>query len=208
MEIILENISKKYGSQWIFRNIDFHFEAKTKYALIGHNGAGKSTLLDILMGKIPYTKGKISYQVNGNIVGIDSIYKHLSVATTSMSLIEEFTLEEILQFHFRFRNIVKGLNQEDVLDLMELGKEKKKFISNFSSGMKQRLKIGLALFTDSSLLIFDEPGANLDLKSKQWFQTLLAKYLNDRTLLIASNDAEDYQICDHIMDIEDFKLVG
>ncbi len=205
MEIKLEGISKKYGSQWVFKDIQYHFKPNRKYALIGSNGAGKSTLINIIIGKIPSTRGEVSYKFEGAPISVDHFYKHLSIATTSMSLIEEFSLRELLHFHFKFRKPIKGITRDNIIDLLQLKKESRKYISNFSSGMKQRLKIGLALLTDSNILILDEPGSNLDEKSKEWYQELLMKFLGDRLLIIASNEKDDYRICDDMIDLSEFK---
>ena len=205
MNILLDKVSKRYGSQWIFRNVDYSFEEGYRYAITGSNGAGKSTLLNILVGKTPYTKGKINYLKDDKKIGLDDVYQYFSIATTSMNLIEEFTLEELVKFHFRFRKSISMINTQEVVALLELANEKKKFIHNFSSGMRQRLKIGLAVLSDSDVVVLDEPGANLDDKSKIWFQMLINEYIGDRTLIIASNEAQDYKSCQHILDLATWK---
>ena len=204
MEINLEKVSKRYGARWIFKDLSFRFQEGGKYGLLGPNGSGKSTLLNIIVAKTPYTKGNITYSRAGKSITIDNVYREVSIATTSMSVIEEFTLEELIKFHFRFRVPIQNINLSEIYQLLDLEKERKKMISNFSSGMKQRLKIGLALFSDSSVLLLDEPGATLDEKSKKWYQENLAKYLNRRSLIIASNEARDYEICSDFLNISDF----
>lgn len=205
MEIVLENLAKRYGSQWVFRNLDYHFKPGQNYALIGSNGAGKSTLLEIITGKIPYTKGKVSHYSDEVLLSEDVLFRHFSIATTSMALIEELTLEEAVKFHVRFRPFIDSISSDDFLGLLELMEERKKYVHQFSSGMKQRLKLGFAILTESTAIILDEPGANLDEKSKTWFQDLLQEYKKDRLLIIASNDAEDYRMCNNYLDLKDFK---
>lgn len=202
MNIKLENISKKFGTQWVFKDLNYLFEEGKKYALIGPNGSGKSTLLKIIIAKIPFTKGKIIYTNSTNKnVNAEDFFKYTSIATTSMSLIEEFSLEELLKFHFKFRKSIHQYSTSEILKILDLEKEKTKFISNFSSGMKQRLKIGLAILTESNVLILDEPGANLDDVAKLWYKTLLSDYLGGRMLIIASNEKSDYEMCDNIVEI-------
>ncbi len=205
LEIYLENISKRYGRNWVFKDLSYHFQSAKRYSITGRNGSGKSTLLSILCGKTPYSKGKIRYTDQGLALSVDEVYKRFSISTTSMLVIEEFTLEEIVNFHFKFRDLVGGLNTKDFLNALEMTGQKHKVISNFSSGMKQRLKLGLAICTQSNVLLLDEPGANLDRPSKDWFQSLLQKYLGSRTIIIASNDPEDYQICTESVNITKYK---
>ena len=202
MKITLNKLSKRYGSQWIFKDVDFEFLDQGKYAIVGSNGSGKSTLLRILIAKIPFTKGHIRYETNDGVqVNPEEIYSKISVATTSMSLIEEFNLLELVQFHIKFRKPIDGISSDEILEILELSDEKKKLVSNFSSGMKQRLKIGLAILTESEILVLDEPGANLDEAAKSWFLNLLHKYLNKRMLVIASNESSDLIMCDQELNL-------
>ena len=206
MKITLNKLSKRYGSQWIFKDVDFQFLNHGKYAIVGSNGAGKSTLLKILIAKIPYTKGGIQYESNDGVqINPEDIYSRISIATTSMSLIEEFSLLEIVQFHIKFRKPIDDLSCDEIIEILELAGEKKKLISNFSSGMMQRLKIGLAILTASDILVLDEPGANLDEAAKSWFIDLLRKYLNNRMLIIASNESSDLIMCDQELNLSEFE---
>lgn len=205
MQIILNNISKRFASRWIFKNLSFEFNEAGRYALTGRNGAGKSTLINIIVGKSPQTKGEILYFKNNKPLSIDLIFREISIASTAMSVIEEFTLEELVNFHFKFRPLVDKVEKEMVYSLIGLDNERKKTIANFSSGMKQRLKIGLAILSKSSILILDEPGANLDEVSKEWFQSMLSRFLEGRILIIASNDPEDYRSCNEYLEISNPK---
>ncbi len=206
MHIFLDKVTKKFNRQLVFSNVTFHFESGKSYAITGANGSGKSTLLQVIIGKIPTSKGKISYKSNtGEEINIDDVFKEFTIATTAMSLIEEFTLEEMIKFHFKFKKPVSEITPNQIPTLIELEKETKKNIGNFSSGMKQRLKIGLAVLSESSLVILDEPGANLDENAKNWYQDLLKNFLGERTLIIASNEKEDYAICENMIELESFK---
>lgn len=206
MEIILDNISKKFGNQWVIKNLSFHFREHHKYAVIGANGSGKSTLLQIIISKIPFSKGKLQYFKSQNTeISPQDIYKHVTIATTAMNLIEEFTLNELLDFHFQFKKPIIDGSRKEILKIIQLENEGKKLISNFSSGMKQRLKIGLALLTDSDIVIFDEPGANLDEAAKLWYHELIEKYLNNRMLIVASNEITDYKMCSEYVNLGDYK---
>ena len=206
MEIIIENLAKRFGRQWIFRNLNYTFSPKEKYAITGSNGSGKSTLLQVILAKIPYTNGELSFKTDdGKSINKDDAYKYFSIATTSMNLIDEFKLFEILKFHFKFRKSINGLSSNEILDILNLEKEKNKFIGNFSSGMKQRLKLGLAVLTDSDVVVLDEPGSNLDENAKKWYAELIKTYIGDRMLIVASNEIRDFEMCNKELNIESFK---
>jgi ABC-type multidrug transport system ATPase subunit len=206
MHIYLDKVSKKFNRQLVFRELTYHFQSGQRYAITGANGSGKSTLLQVIINKIPPSKGKISYKsASGKAISADDVFEEFSIATTAMTLIEEFKLEEMINFHFKFKKPISNIFKTEIPALLGLEKETKKYIGNFSSGMKQRLKIGLAVLSESSLLILDEPGANLDVNAKKWYQSLLKNHLKDRTVIIASNESEDYVLCENHLSLESFK---
>lgn len=208
MEIILNNIAKRYLYDWVFRNLTIHFKTTNRYAILGANGSGKSTLLKVLSGHLSPSKGTIQYKINSQEISKDDIYKHISFASPYIDLIEEFTLLESIQFHQQFKPFFNNLNTNDFLDLIQLKKAKDKEIRFFSSGMKQRLKLGLAICSNTSLLLLDEPTATLDEKSVEWFHLLLEKYTSNRLIIIASNEARDVKSCQEIINILDYKKAG
>jgi len=205
MEIILNNIAKRYLYDWIFRNIDYHFSSTYRYAILGSNGSGKSTLLKILSGHLTPTKGTIQYKIANQEIDKEDIYRQLSYASPYIGLIEEFTLSETIQFHRQFKPFLNNLSTDDFLELIQLKKAKNKEVRFFSSGMKQRLKLGLAICSDTSLLLLDEPTATLDEKSVAWFHELLEQYAANRLIIIASNEERDVTTCQKRINILDYK---
>ncbi len=205
MEIILNNITKRYLYDWIFKNINQHFATPIRYAILGSNGSGKSTLLKVLSGHLSPTKGTIEYKINGQSIDKDDIYQHLSFASPYIDLIEELTLTEVINFHKQFKPFLNNLSTADFLEIIQLKKAKDKEVRFFSSGMKQRLKLGLAICADTSLLLLDEPTATLDEKSVDWFHQLLEEYAANRLIIIASNEERDVITCQERINILDYK---
>ena len=76
MEIITDNLSKKFQRDWIFRNLKLHFQTPHSYTIIGPNGSGKSTLLQILAGILPATHGTVTFKKGAQIVPVEHIYRH------------------------------------------------------------------------------------------------------------------------------------
>ncbi len=205
MNITVENIGKRYLYEWIFKKINFQFKAATRYAILGTNGSGKSTFLKIISGHLSPSKGTILYQENDQSIDSDDVYKQVSFAAPYIDLIEEFTLQEAVEFHQKFKSFRSNITATDFLELIQLQHAASKEIRFFSSGMKQRLKLGLAICSNSSILLLDEPTSNLDEKSIDWYQQLLNRFADNRLILIASNEKRDIQDCEEQLNILDYK---
>ena len=206
MTIQLENIGKKYLREWIFKNVNYEFLSKEAYAITGANGAGKSTFLQILSGIIPATQGNIIYKIDNIETETAAVYNHLSIVAPYQSLIEEFTVAELYKFHFSFRQPkLATLAYTEWLDKLKLSNHGNKPLLFFSSGMKQRVKLGLAFYSPNDLLLLDEPTNNLDAQGIQWYNDELENILNKTTIIICSNQPSEYERCNHQIDLGRWK---
>jgi len=205
MDIHLEKISKRYQRDWIFKSVDFQFQTGGSYAILGPNGSGKSTFLKVLASHLTPTKGQISFSKNDQKIKLDEVYKNLSYSAPYIELLEEFTLTEMVDFHQKFKPFYENITTKDLIEKAYLKDSSVKEIRFFSSGMKQRLKLALSIFSKSDLLILDEPTTNLDREGIDWHKSLILEFKKNRTLLIASNVTEDFDFCDHQLNILDFK---
>lgn len=205
MEILLEDIGRRFNQEWIFKNINYQFIQGQSYAVLGPNGSGKSTLLQVLAGSLSPSKGKITYAHQEKAIDVEGIYKHLALATPYLELIEEFTLLELLHFHFKFKKIMDGWTVQKIIQLLQLENSENKEIRYFSSGMKQRVKLALACCTNSPILMLDEPTSNLDSQGLSWYLEMIEEFSKNRLLLICSNQAHEYDFCDHHFNILDYK---
>ncbi len=205
MEVSFRNIGKRYRYEWIFRGVNFTFEAGKKYAILGPNGSGKSTLLKVLSGHLTPSKGKVDFLLEDNKLPIDEVYRKISYAAPYIDLIEEFTLIEAIKFHQEFKSFSNQLSPADLIEILNFEKSKDKPIRFFSSGMKQRLKLVLAICSDSPLLLLDEPTTNLDTQGMNWYRDLIKEYGQKRSIVIASNVELDYDFCEAHLNILDYK---
>lgn len=194
MKIIAENLGKRFNFHWIFRNHNYTLQSGNSYAIIGHNGSGKSTLIQTLIGLIPISEGKLGYEKSAHQVSADDIYKEIVIAAPYLELIEEFTLQEQINFHFKFKKLKSGVDLAFLPELLWLDKARHKEIRFFSSGMKQRLKLGLAFFSDTPILVLDEPTSNLDRTGIDWYKAQIPDQ-QSRLILIGSNQEEEYEFC-------------
>lgn len=204
MKITLSNLSKRFNYEWIFRDINYTFEIGNAYALTGPNGSGKSTLLKIISGQLSPSQGTIIY-FNNKLIPVDQIFQNVSFTAPYIDLIEEFTFEECLNFHFAFKRSYNNYSVKELMEIAELQKHKNKAVKSFSSGMRQRIKILTTLLADSPIILLDEPTTNLDKVGVDWYLKLIEMIKADRLIITGSNMEREYQYCNHIIDIINYK---
>lgn len=205
LTITAEQLGKKYRKEWIFRRVNLTLKAGTSYTFVGPNGSGKSTLLQLLAGSLPLTEGKLTYVKNGHAIEPDDWFRYVSLAAPYLELIEELSLDELLTFHQTFKPFKAGLTNEAIADRLLLTHARHKEIKYFSSGMKQRVKLGLAFFADSPVVILDEPTSNLDRQGAAWYHEQVRQLGSDQLLLIGSNQPEEYDFCPNVLDVTQWK---
>ena len=191
-------LSKRFGTQKIIENFDQEFTEGKLYAITGPNGSGKSTLLKILSGSIPPSKGEVQYQDQNGPVSIDQWYKLMSISAPYMDVVEDLTLEELIGFQAKFKSQIENSELIHNLDFQGLNN---KMVRDFSSGMKQKLKLGLCFFSDSPILFLDEPCTNLDTKGIEWYQAQLQQN-RQKLILVFSNRPEEYPNADQIISLK------
>jgi len=202
MQVSLSDIGKRFNHKWVFKGLNMQFDSGLHYAVTGKNGSGKSTLLLIAAGYMSPSRGKVNWQINEKEIEPEKVFEHLSLASPYLELVEEFTLEETLKFHQKFKTFINGFNTESLIELSGLGESRHKSIRHFSSGMKQRVKLLLAIMSHTPLVLLDEPCANLDSDAVKWYQRLKTEFGSDRTFVICSNhNSEEYPEVRHVFSI-------
>jgi ABC-type multidrug transport system ATPase subunit len=199
MIVSLQNISKRFAQQEIIKDFSYTFEESKIYAIYGHNGVGKSTLLQIIAGTISPNEGIVTYTQQNKNIAVEEIYQHICIATPYLELIEDYSMEELLDFHFSFKKVLSGESIDTIYKLLPY--DRKKAIKNYSSGMKQRLKLVLALFTQSNMMLLDEPTANFDEEGIIWYKNLMQQYRKNRLTIIASAQKYDHDFCDELISL-------
>jgi ABC-type multidrug transport system ATPase subunit len=201
----VQNAAKRFHREWIFKNLNLELSAGDALAITGGNGSGKSTLLKCLSGAIPLTQGSIEYKEGATLLAEENWFRSLAIATPYLELPEEFTLNEALAFHFQFKRPLNQLSTTEILEILGLQKHQTKYISQFSSGMKQRVKLALAIFSEVPLVLLDEPTTNLDKQGVNWYLELIQQYAQDRILVVCSNEPREYDFCAKKISLEDYK---
>ena len=213
MKITLQNLGKRYNREWIFRHIEYEFIVGKKYAITGSNGSGKSTLLQVIAGSLMHNEGSVEISSQQWAVGSGQLanttknkhqtisneqhYQYISIATPYLELIEEMTAIEMLRFHSTFKQLI--LPAAEILQIVNLQASANKQIRYYSSGMKQRVKLAQAFFSNTSVLLLDEPCTNLDKQGIELYRHLIKTLCKQRLVLICSNDSIEYESCSAIV---------
>ncbi|HVE61194.1 MAG TPA: ATP-binding cassette domain-containing protein [Chitinophagaceae bacterium] len=205
MNIELSKAGKRFNREWIFRKADFVFKTANSYAITGPNGSGKSTLLQCIGGMLQLSEGKIEYTNGNGQLAMEKAYRHISFCAPYIEVIEEMTLLEFLNFHIQFKPFFADITIYQIIEMIDLQKAIDKQIRNFSSGMKQRLRLAQAVFSDTPILLLDEPCTNLDETGIQLYNSLITNYCQNRLVIVSSNDEVEYRFCKEKIDIQNYK---
>lgn len=205
MQITLSNTGKRFNREWIFRHCSYTFTSEKNYAITGPNGSGKSTLLQVIAGATLHNEGTIEYNDGQRTTSNEQHYSNISIAAPYLELIEEMTAKEMLDFHSKFKPLIQSLSIEDMLKIVGLEKAVNKQLRYFSSGMKQRLKLAQAFFSNAPVLLLDEPTTNLDADGIALYQSLISNYTKEKLVIVSSNVKEEYGFCEEVIEIGKYK---
>lgn len=205
MKICLEKAGKRYQRHWVFKELNYTFESPNAYALLGANGSGKSTLLRVVSGIQAASQGKVLYQNHGKDIALTDAFPTLSYCAPGMELPEEMTMREFFDFHFSFKKPIGGLKIRDIIGLTGLEKSSRNPIADYSSGMKQRVKLAQAIFSDTPVLLLDEPATNLDEAGVQQYLEWMTQFGGNRLVIVASNDEREYSFCKERLIVSDYQ---
>ena len=205
MKISLTDAGKRFNRDWIFRHLTYEFSAGQSYAIVGPNGSGKSTLLQVLSGSMNINEGNVQYSTLNAQCPAEDIYKYVSICAPYLEVVEEMTLIEFLNFHSGFKPFLSSVTSEMIISILGLEAAIDKQIRNYSSGMKQRVKLAQAIFSDVPVVLLDEPCTNLDATGIRLYHDLINEYCKDRMVVVSSNDEVEYSFCKEKLNISDWK---
>jgi ABC-type multidrug transport system ATPase subunit len=222
MKVSLTDAGKRFNRDWIFRHFTYTFESGVSYAITGPNGSGKSTLLQAVSGSLQLNEGRVEYvkgpsihfrhgakeEAQRNIKGQlpdEYVFNEVSICAPYLELVEEMTLKEFLQFHRVFKPLLPGVDDDLIISSMGLENAKGKEIRYFSSGMKQRAKLAQCIFSDTAVVLLDEPCTNLDAAGIRVYHQLIHDYCRERIVIVSSNDEVEYKFCTEQINVMNLK---
>lgn len=206
MKVSLTDAGKRFNRDWIFRHFNYQFEEGRKYAITGPNGSGKSTLLQTIGGSMMASEGRIQYSRNGSALETEKVYNYISFCAPYLEVVEEMTFRELLQFHQKFKQFLPGLTPEEIISIVGLEKAANRQIRYYSSGMKQRVKLAQCIFSDTPVVLLDEPCTNFDTAGVNLYHKLIKEYALNRLVVVSSNDEVEYGFCEETIDIMNYKV--
>ncbi len=204
------SLEKSFLNKVIFKNVTLDIKEGDSIAVTGRNGSGKSTLLKVLANLIKPNKGKIEIFDNGKEVIPDKVHLYLGMIAPYINLYDELSAYENLEFFFdlKCKNGTYKDKKERIkylLDKINLYSRRNDDVKNYSSGMKQRVKLAFAIINDPKILLLDEPRTNLDVEGIDLVYKVAEEQIKNGILILATNEPEDTRLCQRIISIEDYK---
>lgn len=212
MDIVVENITKRFGTQKAVDNVSFQVKTGEILGFLGPNGAGKSTTMRAITCYLPPNEGDI--RVGGLSIheNAEEIKKNIGYLPESNPLYQEMAVIDYLKFVAQLHGIDKSRVSQRILDMVQtcgLAGEKHKKIRELSKGYKQRVGLAQALIHDPEVLILDEPTSGLDPNQIVEIRDLIREIGKEKTVLLSSHIlAEVEATCDRILIINNGKIVA
>ena len=152
------------------------------------------------------SKGTVAYKTEADVqIEQAAVFNQVGFSAPGQEIIDELTLNEFLEFHFSFKRLLPTLTITDIIELTGLKNSANKPIGDYSSGMRQRVKLAQAIFSDTPVLLLDEPCTNLDQQGVEQYRSWIETYTKGRTIVVASNDPREYFFCREQIALEDYK---
>jgi len=205
MKVSLTDAGKRFNRDWVFRHLTYTFQENNSYAIVGPNGSGKSTLLQVLSGAMQASEGKCEWAMGNGQLANENVYGFVAICAPYLELVEEMTLKEFLEFHLHFKPWLPMVDSPSIVDTIGLQQALNKQIRHYSSGMKQRVKLAQAFFSDTPVLFLDEPCTNLDAAGVELYHRLISQYCTNRLVIVSSNDEVEYSFCSERINVMDYK---
>jgi len=197
LSITCTDIAKRYVKEVLFKDFTYTFEDTKKYVLLGANSTGKSTLLKIIGGAIAPSKGEVNYSLPTEKNEL------FSFSSPEMHLLDDFTVKELFELHFQFKTPKISLKEQ--WEESNLTNFLNKRYSELSSGLKNKVKLALAIFTKAPVLLLDEPCTNFDDNNTKWYQNMIATFCSHQLIIVASNQSSEYTFCTEQLNLNQYK---
>ncbi len=210
MSIVVQEVTKLFGSQKALDNVSFTVKKGEIFGFLGPNGAGKTTMMKIIMGVIPPTEGNVLVNEKDILTNEIEIKKQIGYLAENNPLYYDMYVREYLSFVASMYHIKnKKQRIDEIIEQTGLTDEQHKLIGSLSKGYKQRVGIAQALIHNPSVLILDEPTSGLDPNQIIEIRNLIAQVGKDKTVLLSTHLMQEVEaICDRVIIINKGKIVA
>ena len=196
--IEIKNVFKQYKKQKVLKDISLNIKEGEIFGLLGSSGAGKTTLIRLIMGMEKTDGGEIF--INGNKVPHLKTIETIGYTAQADALYTDLSAEENMKFYCRLYKVPKKEIKDRIekcLGVVNLNKDAKKIVSNYSGGMKRRLSLAISLIHNPKVLVLDEPTVGMDpLLRKQIWEELYRLKKSGVTIVITTHVMDEAQYCD------------
>lgn len=207
MSIIVENISKSYGTQKALDNVSFTVKKGEIVGFLGPNGAGKSTLMKILTTYIAADEGKALINDNNVSENQKAVQQAVGYLPEHNPLYLDLYVREYLEFNADVYNVSKS-RIEEVIQLTGLSPESHKKIGQLSKGYRQRVGLASAMLHNPDVLILDEPTTGLDPNQLVEIRNVIKNVGKNKTVFLSTHIMQEVEaICDRVIIINNGKIV-
>jgi ABC-2 type transport system ATP-binding protein len=212
MDIVIENLTKRYGTQKAIDNISLKVATGEILGFLGPNGAGKTTTMKIITSFIAADEGKV--YIGGKLLA-DNYYelkKHIGYLSENNPLYHDMPVIDFLNFCAKIQGIEKSRIPDRVTEMIRitgLKREKHKKIGELSKGYQQRVGLAQAIIHDPEILLLDEPTSGLDPNQIVEIRKLIRELGSEKTVILCTHILPEVEAtCDRIFIINKGKIVA
>src|SRR5215210_3218206 len=212
MSIVLEQISKRYGSQWVVDNVSLEVADKELFVLLGSSGSGKSTILRMIAGLSTPSDGRV-FLHGRDVTWLKPQDRGTGFVFQSYSIFRHMSIADNIEFGLRIRKAPKDerrQKREQLLDLVGLAGLGNRYPHQLSGGQQQRVALARALVYEPNVLLLDEPFGALDVKIRAQLRRSLKEIqrrLAVTTILVTHDQDEAFELADRIGLVERGRLL-
>lgn len=196
MELIINDLTKKYGSKVAVNHVSCKFSSGQLVGLIGSNGAGKTTFIKLLTTILKPTTGNILINNQDVVENKNVIRKLIGYLPQEVCLYDNLSAFEYLNYMASIKGLNSNLAEVQIFDLLErlhLTNVKNKALGSFSGGMKQRVGIAGALLGNPQIIIFDEPTVGLDPQERIAVRNILSELSRTKLVILSTHIVTDIE---------------
>jgi heme exporter protein A len=201
LSLAATDLKKDFNRRTIFQDVSFSLRAGETLLISGRNGSGKSTLAKIIAEVLSPSKGEVSLMI-GRSLWKGGRYPFIGFVAPYLQLYEEFSANEMLALSLALRGLPRNPDRiQELLRFVGLEGRDNDLIRTYSSGMKQRVKLAMAIVHQPPVLILDEPMANLDADGIAMVRGVMQDHLSSGCLIVATNDRTDISHYNTLVDL-------
>lgn len=198
------NVTKRFGTSEVLKDVSINFEKGKIHGLIGRNGSGKTMLMKCICGFVPVSEGKIL--VDNKEIGKDiDVPESIGAIIETPGFLYGYSGYNNLKFLASIRNKISKEKIRQTIQMVGLNPDSKKHVGKYSLGMRQRLGLAQAIMEDPEILLLDEPMNGLDKHGVGEMRELFRSFADQgKTIIMANHSSEDIEVlCDtvHEMDL-------